>query len=58
MEINLSEDIRNILMLFILIILPILLIALGILTGFINAVYYILVIFWFGMGLTFYGALN
>jgi hypothetical protein len=58
MEINLSENIRNILMLFILIILPIILIALGILTGFISAVYYILVIFWFGMGLTFYGALN
>jgi len=58
MEINLSENIRNIIMFFILIILPIILIALGILTGFINAVYYILVIFWFGMGLTFYGALN
>ena len=58
MEINLSEDIRNILMLFILIILPIILIALGILTGLINPVFYILIIFWFGMGLTFYGALN
>jgi len=58
MEINLSENIRNIIMFFILIILPIILIALGILTGFINAIYYILIIFWFGMGLTFYGALN
>ena len=58
MEINLSEDIRNILMLFFMIILPIILLLSGVLTGFINAFYYILVIFWFGMGLIFYSALN
>jgi hypothetical protein len=58
MEINLSEDIRNILMLFIMILLPLILIGVGVLTGFINAGYYILIIFWFGMGLIFYGVLN
>jgi len=58
MEINLSEDIRNILLLFILILFPLILIGVGALTGLINAGYYILTIFWFGMGLIFYGALN
>jgi len=58
MEINLSEDIRNILLLFILILFPLILIGVGALTGLINAGYYILIIFWFGMGLIFYGALN
>ena len=58
MEINLSEDIKNILTFFILILLPLVLIGLGVLTGFLNAGYYILIIFWFGMGLIFYSALN
>ena len=58
MEINLSEDLKNILMLFIMILLPLILIGLGALTAIYNAGYYILVIFWFGMGLVFYGALN
>jgi len=57
-KINLSDDIRNIFMLFIMILLPLILIGVGVLTGFINAGYYILIIFWFGMGLIFYGALN
>ena len=58
MEINLSEDIGNILMLFLMIFLPLILIGVGVLTGFLNAGYYILIIFWFGMGLIFYSALN
>jgi len=41
-----------------MILLPLILIGVGVLTGFINAGYYILIIFWFGMGLIFYGALN
>ncbi len=58
MEINLSEDFRNILTLFIMILLPLILIGVGVLSGFVNAGYYIIVIFWFGMGLIFYSALN
>jgi hypothetical protein len=58
MEINLSEDIRNILIFFIMILLPIILIVVGVLTGFINVGFYIFIIFWFGMGLIFYSALN
>ena len=58
MEINLSEDIRNFLMLFIMILLPLILIGISVLTGFINIGFYILIIFWFGMGIIFYGSLN
>lgn len=58
MEINLSEDIRNILMLFIMIILPLILIIVGALSGLIHVGFYILIIFWFGMGMIFYGLLN
>jgi hypothetical protein len=58
MEINLSENIKNILSVFILILLPLILIGIGVLTGLINAAYYILIIFWFAMGLIFYYALN
>ncbi len=58
MEINLSGDIGNILMLFLMILLPLILIGVGVLTGLLNVGYYVLIIFWFGMGLIFYGALN
>ena len=58
MEINLSEEIRNILMLFIMILLPLILIIVSALSGFINAGLYILIIFWFSMGMIFYGLLN
>ena len=58
MEINLSENIRNILSIFLLILLPLIFIVIGVLTGLLNAVYYILIIFWFAMGLIFYNALN
>ena len=58
MEINLSEDFKIILALFIMIFLPLILIGVGALTGLTSAGYYIIVIFWFGMGLIFYSALN
>jgi len=58
MELNLSRDLKKIMMLLLLVILPLLLILAGALTNFANAVYYILSIFWFGMGVVFYGVLN
>ena len=58
MEINLSEEIRNILMLFTMILLPLILIIVSALSGFINAGYYIIIIFWFSMGMIFYSLLN
>jgi hypothetical protein len=58
MEINLSEDIKNILMFFIMILLPLILIGIGVLASLINVGFYILAIFWFGMGLIFYNVLN
>jgi hypothetical protein len=58
MEINLSEDVKNIILFSIMILLPIILIGIGVLTNFISVGYYILSIFWFGMGLIFYNVLN
>jgi hypothetical protein len=58
MEINLSEDLKNILLFFIMILLPILLIGIGVLTNFISVGYYVLSIFWFGMGLIFYNFIS
>jgi len=58
MELTLQEDAKKILTLFLLILLPLLMILLGAATGFTNALYYILTIFWFGMGVIFYDALQ
>ena len=58
MKINLSEDLKNIILFFITILLPIILIGVGVLTNFISVGYYILSIFWFGMGLIFYNVIS
>ncbi len=58
MDITLSKDIQKILLTLILIIIPALLILVGVIINFENALYYLLTIFWFGMGVTFYGALQ
>lgn len=56
MELTLQENTWKILTMFLLILLPLLLILLGAATGFINALFYILTVFWFGMGVVFYDA--
>ncbi len=56
MELTLQENTWKILTMFLLILLPLLLILLGAATGFMNALFYILTVFWFGMGVVFYDA--
>ena len=57
MNIDLSESFGNILAVFLLLLLPLLLLLIATSIGFLNAVFYILTIFWFGMGVVFYGAI-
>ena len=57
MDMELSENMGHILAAVILLILPLLLLLIATIVGFTNAVLYILAIFWFGMGVVFYGAL-
>ena len=54
MELTQNKDIMQLITFFILILLPLLLILAGVLTGLMNGVYYLLSIFWFGMGIIFY----
>ena len=56
MELTLQENTWKILTMFLLILLPLLLILLGAATGFMNALFYIFTVFWFGMGVVFYDA--
>ncbi|RLF42444.1 MAG: hypothetical protein DRN12_00240 [Thermoplasmata archaeon] len=58
MELTLSKKMRELLTLFLLIILPLILLAVGVIIGPFNVIYYLLSIFWFGMGLIFYAAIN
>ena len=58
MELSVTEDVRKLLSLFLLMLLPFLLIIAGAAVGLVNAVYYLLTIFWFGMGVVFYGILT
>jgi len=58
MEITLSQNIRELLSVFLLIILPLILLAIGVAIGPFNVIYYLLTIFWFGMGLIFYAAIH
>lgn len=57
MDIELSESFGNVLAVVLLLILPLLLLLIAIIVGFENAVFYILTIFWFVMGVVFYGAI-
>ena len=58
MELNLSDNIKQIINAFILMILPLLLVLVGILLPIINAYYFIGAITWFGVGLILFSALN
>lgn len=58
MELKLSEGIKDILVPFLLIVLPLVLIGLGLVVEFWNAWYFIVVIFWFGMGVIFQSAIS
>ena len=58
MELNLTKEIRQIISVFLMIILPLIVIGLGIIFEIVNAWYFILSVIWFGMGVIFYSAAN
>jgi len=58
MEIELSESVKRIISIFLLMILPLLIILLGAILNIYNAWLYILAATWFGSGVIFFGALN
>lgn len=58
MELNLTQTMKQIILAFLLIILPMLTIGLGAFLGVENAVFYLLAVLWFGMGVIFFSALN
>ncbi len=58
MELELSEGLKDLLVPFLLIVLPLILIGVGLLVEFWNAWYFIAVIFWFAMGVIFQSAIS
>lgn len=58
MEINLNDQVRNVIQLLVLLILPLICLLLGIVFTIENVWFYVLSITWFGAGLIFYNALN
>ena len=57
MDLELSENFGHLIAVLVLLILPLLLLLIATIIGFTNGVFYILTMFWFGMGVIFYGAL-
>jgi len=58
MEINLSGNIKQVISIIILLILPLITLLIGLMANILNAWFYVGLITWFGMGVIFYGALN
>jgi len=58
MEINMSENLKQILTALLLLILPLLTILIGITINLLNVWYYVLAVTWFGMGIIFFSALR
>jgi hypothetical protein len=58
MEINLTDQVRSILLALFLFILPLICILIGIVLTIENVWYFVLSISWFGAGVIFYNALN
>jgi len=58
MDISLNEDIMGAITIFLFMLLPLLLIFIGAVSGFMNALFYILTITWFGMGMIFYNTIK
>ena len=53
MELNLSETVKQIITVFLLIILPLIVLGVGVFFNYLNAWFYILTITWFGLGVIF-----
>ena len=58
MDMSLNTSMGDLIVMVLFIFLPLVLILVGAAVGFLNAVYYILSITWFGMGLIFYKAIS
>ena len=58
MEINLSESMKQVISIFLLMILPLIVIGLGLVFEILNAWYFILAVTWFGIGIIFYAAIE
>jgi len=58
MEINISKNVKQIIIAFFLLILPLLAILLGIIFEIFVAWFFIIVITWFGLGIIFFSATN
>jgi len=58
MELTLQDETRKVLTIILLILLPSLLILIGAAIGVLSVLFYLLTIFWFGMGLIFYEAIQ
>jgi len=58
MEINLSQTMKQFISALLLIILPLIVIGLGATFRVENAIFYLLSVLWFSMGVIFFGAIN
>jgi len=58
MDINISENIKQIIFAAILFIIPLIIIITCMIVGYENAILYIASITWFGTGVIFFGAIN
>ena len=58
MELNISENIRTLLLAFLILILPLIVIIVGLVYNLDNVWYYLLCITWFGCGVVIYGTLH
>jgi hypothetical protein len=57
MELNFSENVKQLITAFILMIIPLILILIGIIIPVVNAYYFIGAVTWFGVGLILFSAL-
>jgi hypothetical protein len=53
MELNLSETMKQIITVFLLILLPLIVLGIGLYFNYLNVWFYILVVTWFGLGVIF-----
>jgi hypothetical protein len=58
MELNLSENVRTLLLALLILVLPLIFIIVGLVYNINNVWLYLLCITWFGCGVVFYGALR
>jgi hypothetical protein len=58
MELNLSEQLSQIITIFILLIAPLIILLIGVVGGIQQAWLFLLGIIWFGLGIMFYNALE